>query len=60
MPQTVTTAPADNKARPLGISIKSDRLDWINQTALANQISVSELVRRCIDAARKDPKRIGL
>ena len=60
MNQTVTTAPADNKARPLGISIKSDRLDWINQTAQNNGISVSELVRRCIDAARKNPKALGL
>lgn len=60
MTQTAPPAPADNKARPLGISIKPDRLDWINQTANANQISVSELVRRCIDAARKNPKALGL
>ena len=61
MTQTVTQAPADkNPPQPLGVSLRTDRIDWIRATAQTNGITVSELVRRCIDAARKDPKRIGL
>lgn len=56
------TAPLtdENKAKPLSLSIKADRLTWIKQTAQTNGIGVSELVRRCIDAARKNPKALGL
>lgn len=59
MTQTATP-PAPNVSQPLGVSLKTDRIEWIRQTATANGITVSELVRRCVDAGRKDPKRIGL
>ena len=58
MTQTITTE--KNTAKPLSLSIKADRLTWIKETAQNNGISVSELVRRCIDAARKTPKALGL
>lgn len=59
MTQTATQ-PAPNPPQPLGVSLRTDRIDWIRETARANGITVSELVRRCVDAGRKDPKRIGL
>ena len=62
MTQTETpTAPADkNHSQPLGVSLRTDRIDWIRATAQINGITVSELVRRAIDAARKNPKALGL
>lgn len=57
---TQTAQTDKNYAKPLSLSIKADRLAWIKETAAANQIGVSELVRRCIDAARKNQKALGL
>lgn len=62
MTQTETpTDPADkNPPQSLGVSLRTDRIDWIRATAQINGITVSELVRRAIDAARKNPKALGL
>ncbi len=61
MTQNETPAPVDkNPPQPLGVSLRTDRIDWIRQTAKANGITVSEMVRRAIDAARKNPKALGL